>query len=172
MNTSIVPIHPDLIEAQKIAYNLSGLTCEKLIKEPESENYGAFVFEMNNLQIKFRVGKITPTKIGLFVTLWKRIGNGVILPHDMEDPVDLFVVSVRSGERFGQFVFPKIVLFEKGIISKDGAGGKRAIRVYPPWDIADSRQAKNTQTWQLMYFFEITPNGSLDIKRIQKLFLC
>lgn len=163
-------IHPDLIAAQKFAYEPSALKSSKLIKEAESEEYGAFEFEMNNRFIKFRVAKITPTKIGQFVTLWKRIEMGPILPYDLKDPVDLFVVSVRNSEHFGQFVFPKTILCEKGIVSKEGKGGKRAMRVYPPWDITDNGQAKKTQAWQHIYFFEIHLDGCIDSDRVQKLF--
>ncbi len=138
------------------------------MQEAESQEYGACEFELNNHRIKFRVAKITPTKIGQFVTLWKRIENGPIVPFDMADPVDLFVVCVRKGQQFGQFVFPKNVLHEKGFVSKDGKGGKRAMRVYPPWDMADSPQAKKTQTWQLKYFFEIQP--AIDAEIITFLF--
>lgn len=150
--------HPDLIAAQKLIYEPAGLMCKNLHKEAESEEYGAFRFEINNRRIIFRTGKITSTKIGQFVTLWKRIGKGPILPYGLEDFIDLFVISVREAEHFGQFVFPKIVLYEKGILSKEGEGGKRAMRVYPPWDITDNRQAKKTQIWQLMYFYEIHLN--------------
>ena len=165
-------LHPDLLAAQKIAYEPSGLQCTNFEKEAESEEYGACVFEMASKCIKFRVGKITPTKVGQFVTLWKRIGDGDILPHDLADPFDFFVVSVRDAEHFGQFVFPKMILYEKDIVSKEGKGGKRGIRIYPPWDITESVQAKKTQSWQLEYFFEIHPNTSIDTSRIQKLFNC
>jgi len=148
-------IHPDLLAAQKRAYEPNGLVCGAIIQETESQEYGACTFEMAHKLIKFRVAKITPTKIGQFVTLWKRIGNGPIMPYDMADKVDLFVVSVRNGQHFGQFIFPKSVLWQKGFVSKDGKGGKRAIRVYPPWDITDSPQAQKTQSWQLLYFVEI-----------------
>jgi len=60
------------------------------------------------------------------------------------------------------------VLYEKGFISKERKGGKRAMRVYPPWDITESNQAKKTQEWQIKYFFEI--NENIDIKNIQRLF--
>lgn len=165
-----IAIPTDLAAAIVFAYEPSGLICKNLEKETESEEYAAFIFEMNNMQIKFRVSKVTPTKIGQFVTLWKRIGDGVILPHDLDDPVDIFIVSARKGENFGQFVFPKTVLFEKGIVSKEGKGGKRAMRIYPPWDITDSRQAKKTQAWQLIYFFEIPATNNIDAGRVQKLF--
>lgn len=163
-------IHPDLLAAQKFAYEPNGLTCTKIAKEVESKEYGAFEFEMNHQRIKFRVGKITPTKIGQFVTLWKRIGKGPILPYDLADPIDLFIISVRRSEQFGQFVFPKAVLYEKGVISNEGKGGKRALRVYPPWDVTDNLQAKKTQTWQLIYFFQIHPNKDIDPFKFRKLF--
>jgi hypothetical protein len=163
--------HLDLIEIQKLAYTPSGLTSHSFLKERESGEYGACDFEMNGHHIKFRVAKITPTKVGQFVTLWKRIGKGPILPFDMADPVDLFVISVRKPGHLGQFVFPKSVLYEKGIVSKDGQGGKRAMRVYPSWDVAENSQAKKTQAWQLLYFFEIALSASVDIGRVQTLFI-
>lgn len=159
----------DLIIAQKLAYEPSKLICKNIVKEIESQDYCACEFEINNKIIKFRVAKITPTKVGLFVTLWKRIGNSIIQPYDISDKFDLFVVSVRKDEHFGQFVFPKNILYEKGFISKKEKGGKRAMRVYPPWDIATSPQAIRTQAWQLIYFFKIESN-SIDIDRIKKLF--
>lgn len=165
-----IPIPTDLATAISLAYEPIGLICKNFEKEVESEEYGAFTFEMNEMRVKFRVSKITPTKIGQFVTLWKRVGDGVILPYDLDDSIDLFIVSARKGGNFGQFVFPKTVLFDKGIVSKEGKGGKRAIRIYPPWDIADSRQAKKTQAWQLTYFFEIPAASYIDISKVQKLF--
>lgn len=164
-------MHPDLVASQKFAYEPSGLTMNHFAIETESKEYAASEFKINDLHVKFRVAKITPTKTGQFVTLWKRIGNGPIQPFDMSDPFDLVVISVRTSEHFGQFVFPKLVLYEKGIVSKDGKGGKRAIRVYPPWDICDNKQAIKTQKWQLPYFFEISINAQTDVSRIQKLFL-
>ena len=163
-------IHPDLLEVQKNLYVPNGLISSLCAAEKESQEYGACSFEINGCRIQFRVAKITPTKIGQFVTLWKRIGAGPILPYDLKDPVDLFIVSVRTSEHFGQFVFPKYVLHEKGVISKEGKGGKRAIRVYPPWDITDSNQAKNTQKWQLLYFFGMDSNINVDFGHMQKLF--
>ena len=161
-------IHLDLLAAQKVAYQPIGLTCHQVTQETESQEYGACTFTLNNQLITFRVAKITPTKIGQFVTLWKRAGNGPIMPFDMADPIDLFIISVRYEHHFGQFVFPKELLWQKGFVSKDGIGGKRAMRVYPPWNITDSPQAKKTQAWQLQYFVEIQP--ILDVITIKRLF--
>jgi MepB protein len=42
---------------------------------------------LNGLRVQYRVAKITPTKVGQFVTLWKRVGRGPIQPFDLSDPV-------------------------------------------------------------------------------------
>ncbi len=164
-------MHLDLLAAKGLIYEQSGLVISDYKEELESKEYGAVDFKLNNLRVKFRAGKITPTKAGLFVTLWKRIGSGPILPYDIEDPFDLVVISVRSSQYFGQFVFPKNVLQEKGIISKEGKGGKRAMRIYPPWDTVDSKQAKKTKEWQGLYFLQIDKKTFVDDEIIRKLFL-
>lgn len=153
---------------------ISRVVCwfQNFTKEAEGQEYNAASFELNGLHVKFRTGKITPTKIGQFVTLWKRPHGGPIKPYDRADGVDFFVVSVRSSQgRLGQFVFPQAVLVAQGIMSQGGKGGKLAIRLYPAWDRAENAQAKRTQAWQLNYFFEIDQDGTADVSRIKKLFL-
>jgi len=140
--------------------------------QTESENfaYAASTFELNSREIRFRIAKTTPTKVGQFVTLWKRIKNGPIQPFDMSDKVELFVINVRKGNLFGQFVFPKSILCEKGIVSNENNGGKRAIRVYPPWELDLNQQAHKTQKWQLEYFLEIPQTKSVDFVRAKRLY--
>ena len=160
-------MHPDLLIAQEQVYAPNGFTCSNFVQEKESQEYSACTFNMNNHKIVFRVSKITPTKTGQFVTLWKRRDNGLIMPFDISDSFDKVIVSVRQNQRLGQFVFPKTVLYEKGFVSKDGIGGKRAMRVYAPWDITDSKQAKKTQAWQYQYFFDISDSvDSTVVKRL------
>jgi len=172
MEQSSFSPHPDLLAASKLAFEPSGMAYTNLIKEKESAEYGASTFEMNHKRITFRVGKVTPTKNGQFVTLWKRIGEGAIQPFDLADPIDLFVISVRTATQFGQFIFPKATLFERGVVAKEGTGGRRAMRLYPPWDKPESPQATKTQAWQLPYFFEIQPAQSIDTSHVRKLFAC
>jgi len=161
--------NPDFFEAQKYIYEPLGWKYEKIKQEAESQEYGACSFELKGKSIIFRVGKITPTKIGQFVTLWKRSDRGPIIPYDVNDQFDFMVVTVRNKNRLGQFVFPKDVLLAKGIISQDGKGGKLAIRVYPVWDIAENAQAKRTQKWQLNYFFEVDIDA-LNVEIVKKLY--
>lgn len=161
--------HPDLLLAKDLIYEPSGLVFENLKIEDESEDYGAAEFALNNYSIKFRVGKITPTKIGQFVTFWKRIDKGPILPYNLNDFFDFLVISARAESHFGQFIFPKAVLCEKGIISSSGKEGKRALRIYPPWDKVNNSQAKRTQAWQLQYFIKFTEQN-YEFTRIKYLF--
>lgn len=165
-----VTIHRDLLATKDLVYGPCRLECSQPLIEAQNAEYGAYVFNLNVLSIRFRVAKITPTKVGQFVTLWERIGDGPIQPYDISDPVDLFVISTRKGNNFGQFVFPKAVLCNQDIVSNKGKGGKRAIRVYPPWDKPTSRQAQKTQIWQLEYFLGIPVNTPIDCVRAQTLY--
>ena len=62
-------IHPDFLAAQKLVFVPNKLLCTNLIQETESQEYGACEFLLNGKSIRFRVAKITPTKIGQFVYL-------------------------------------------------------------------------------------------------------
>jgi hypothetical protein len=136
--------------------------------ETDCKEYDGCQFELNNLSIISRKAKITPKKVGQFVTFWKRNKSGIIEPFQENDTIDFYVVNVKSNYLFGQFVFPKSVLISQGIISTENKEGKRAFRVYPIWDIPESKQAKRAQKWQLNYFFEI--NESTDLNRAKKLY--
>jgi hypothetical protein len=151
-------------------YQPAGLALTDLRIEVESAEYGAAFFVLNGRAVRFRVAKITPTKNGQFVTLWKRIGGGEIQPFDDTDPDQLFVVAVRQGGHAGQFVFPKAALCRHGVVAVNGKGGKRAMRVYPPWDRPASRQAEKTQQWQAAYFLVIPDDGTVDTARVAALY--
>lgn len=164
--TSSDPIHSDLLATKDFVYNPCRFDSSPPQIEAQNAEYGAYVFNLNGLSIRFRVAKITPTKVGQFVTLWERIADGPIQPYDVLGEVDLFVISTREGNNFGQFIFPKFVLSEHDILSSNGKGGKRAIRVYPPWAKTTSPQAQKTQKWQLEYFLEIPQIEPIDCVRV------
>lgn len=147
-------IHPDLQIADNRIFKKLNLSFENVIPENESQEYAAASFTLNHYHILFRISKITPTKTGQFVTLWKRINGGPIQPFDENDPIDFVIVGVRSDKQIGQFIFPKKILCEKNIFSNNNRGGKRAMRVYAPWDDANSKQALCTKRWQTKYFFD------------------
>ncbi|MEQ6121758.1 MepB family protein [Reichenbachiella sp. MALMAid0571] len=151
-------------------YDKSGFELTNLQIEKESREYDASTFEIGRLKVIFRSAKITPTKTGQFVTLWKRIADGPIQPYDVADDFDLVIVVVKKDDYLGQFVFPKSVLTKHHIISNNQKEGKRAIRVYPPWDIASNKQAQSTQKWQLEYFLSADMAKSIDLGRARKLY--
>lgn len=163
-------IPPDLLLAMELVYDLADLKCTQPQPEAESAEYSAYRFQLNGKNICYREAKITPTKTGQFVTLWKR--NPVlktIEPFDASDEIDYVTISIRKQELFGQFIFPKSVLLSKGIFSTATKEGIRATRVYPPWDETTSRQAQKTQQWQLDYFYEIPVNQPIDLNRVRNL---
>uniref|UniRef100_UPI00404B9EA4 MepB family protein n=1 Tax=Gelidibacter sp. TaxID=2018083 RepID=UPI00404B9EA4 len=149
-------------------YEKSGLKMSDFKTETESKEYDACRFELNGRKIISRNSKITPKKVGQFVTFWKRNGNGPIEPFEENDQIDFYAVNVRTENEFGQFVFPKSVLIKKGIISTEKKDGKRAFRVYPSWENVNNKQAERTQKWQLDYFYEI--NNSTDLRRVEELY--
>jgi hypothetical protein len=167
--TSLKSLPTDLITTKELIFDACQLSCTKPEAETESAEYSAFRFQINGKLICYREAKITPTKTGQFVTLWKRNSAGIIEPFDFLDAIDFVIVSVRKEKHFGLFIFPKTVLLEKGIFSTFNKDGKRATRVYPPWDNTSSKQAQKTQQWQLDYFFD-TPLSVSFISKFQKLF--
>jgi len=152
----------DLLAAKELVYDCFDFDCTQPQQESESIDYSAYRFYLNEKFICYREAKITPTKTGQFVTLWKRSRLGIIEPFDSSDLIDFVFISVRKENLFGQFIFPKTVLLEKGIFSTAAKEGKRAVRVYPPWDETTNKQAQKTQRWQLDYFFEIAPEPDFD----------
>lgn len=152
----------NLRTAKELIYDICGFECSEPQPEKESQEYHAFDFTIGESQIKFRSAKITPTKTGQFVTLWKRNKSGVIEPFDYNDKIDFVIVSVQKDDFLGQFIFPKSILLQKGIFSTETKEGIRATRVYPPWDETTSKQAQKTQKWQLDYFLPISNKTDLN----------
>lgn len=166
MKPTILPAQ--LHAAQERAYRYHGWTCNACVIEPEQTAYSGCSFEMNGNLIHFRVANITPKKSGAFVSFWKRNNAANSIPYDNNDLFDLLVVSIRNGTQWGQFVFPKQILYQKGCLSDHGAGGKRGMRIYAPWDITDNRQAQATQAWQCAYFVHLEP--AVDQMKLHALF--
>lgn len=148
----ITEIESDFLKKEILESNGTELT--NFIKHEEGKEYNACRFRLKNFNIEYRTSKITPTKTGQFVTIWKRTHDGLTAPFDAFDNIDFIIVRCEFETRFGHFIFPKSILIEKGIISQKGQGGKRGIRVYPSWNSTESKQALKTQQWQNQFFFE------------------
>ncbi|MFI5983776.1 MepB family protein [Streptomyces sp. NPDC051555] len=156
--------------AKALVYDSCGFTCSQPVPEAEGAAYAAHVFTLDGLSIRFRAAKTTPTKVGQFVTVWKRSPAGPIQPFDVTDAVDLFVISARDHRHFGQFVLPMDALRRHDVVSEGGSGGKRAFRVYPPWVTTTNRQAGSAQAWQLDFFLHLDQGGPVDLARARKLY--
>lgn len=164
------PAPSDLLASKALVYDPCGFTCSQPVPEAESAEYAAHAFTLDGLAIRFRAAKTTPTKVGQFVTVWKRSPAGPIQPFAVTDPIDLFVIGSRDGHHFGQFVFPMEALRRHGVVSVDGSGGKRAFRIYPPWVTITNRQAGKAQAWQLDYFLHVHQDEPVDFARAQELY--
>jgi len=64
--------HHDLKLVNELAYLPSGLELKSIKIDSESKEYGAATFTLNDKKINFRIAKVTPTKVGHFVAIWKR----------------------------------------------------------------------------------------------------
>jgi hypothetical protein len=162
-------IHNNLTVVKELVYNKCGFNLTNLKPNIESIEYGACSFRLNEKMIEYRVSKITPTKTGQFVTIWKRNKEGITQPFDFTDDIDFIIITAMSGNNFGQFIFPKTVLASKGIITLNRKEGKRGIRVYPPWDTPSNKQAQKTQSWQTNYFLSIKNDNTTDLNLAKKL---
>ena len=134
----------------------------------ESKEYNACSFQLGKTKIIFRKSKITPKKVGQFVTFWKRSKLGPIEPYHEHDDFDFFVVKCALENTNGQFIFPKSILLQKGIISSKSKEGKRAFRVYPIWEKTNNKQAEKTQSWQKDYF--IVFDNTLNDDKVRKMY--
>lgn len=159
----------DEIERLKqTVFKKCALELTQLETEIESQAYCAHHFSLNGFNIKFRKAKITPTKTGQFVTLWKRDKNATTCPFDSNDPYDFYMIAVQRTDNLGLFIFPKHVLMQQHVLSDqaNGKNGKRGFRVYPPWDLTTNKQAQKTQLWQKAYFLDHSTGKEINVQRM------
>ena len=160
---------------------------------PEAKQYDGATFSLNDKKCVYRKGKVTADRPGAFLALWKRphfsSENNKPIPLTKED-IDYLFIHVEEHAVLGQgnlqiekpkigvFVFPTLLLSEKGIIASAKYKGKTGFRVFPPWsgnrgDVATkvfSESGKKTQIWQLPYFVEVNEDGSLDSSKLNQIF--
>lgn len=159
----------DLELVKQWLYEPCGLELTDLEWQIESQEYGACSFCLGGRAIQYRSSKITPTKTGQFVAIWKRNEEGMTRPFEASE-VDFFIIAARKGDQLGQFIFPKEMLAQKGIVSTQQKEGKRGMRVYPPWDVTANKQAKETQAWQIKYFVQIKESSPSDLETVKRYF--
>ena len=150
-------------------YNPCGFEFNTLTIEKESVEYEACRFLLNDRIVIYRTAKITPKKVGQFVAIWKRNEKGVTTPFEFYDDFDFMIINCVSGSLSGQFIFPKSVLVENGVISSDFQEGKRGFRLYPSWDNTVNKQAFETQKWQEKYFLNLSEGINFNLSNAKSI---
>ena len=159
-----------LAHLNKLVYEPCNLSLKSVQAEAQNAKYAAGFFELGSKTVRFRVANRTPTKIGQFIAFWEKDENNKNQPYSYEDAPDLFVItSFKNASEFGQFIFPKEVLF-KELLKSPSNKGKMAIRVYPSWDTPTSKQAIQTQAWQLPYFVNMSLLDELTKEKVIQLY--
>jgi hypothetical protein len=160
---------------------------------PESSKYDALFFTLNEQRIVYRKGKVTPDRPGAFLTVWQRPALPTIKGNKpiplRSNQLDYLFVKVEdhsnimgdgnsiNNPKYGMFIFPVLLLIEKGIVSTENSKGKTGFRVFPPWSqdrgvVATnvfSESGKKTQRWQLPYFLEFEKDGLINPSELNKL---
>ncbi|WP_291066256.1 MULTISPECIES: MepB family protein [unclassified Empedobacter] len=147
------------------AMNLSISTLEK---DAECDEYVGYNFEVKELSFKFRKAKITPKKVGQFVTLWKRNAAKHTESFNENDVFDYYIIATEEDSKLGFYIFPTSILIEKHILTSIKKDGKRGFRVYPNWVKPENKQAQKTQNWQQDYFVEVN-NQQIDKKNVKSI---
>ena len=145
------------------------LSISKLEKDLECDECVGYNFNVNEFSIKFRKAKITPKKVGQFVTLWKRNAAKHTESFNENDVFDYYIIATEEDSKLGFYIFPKSILIEKNILTSIKKEGKRGFRVYPNWVKPENKQAEKTQNWQQDYFVEID-NQQIDLNKVKSLF--
>lgn len=120
-----------------------------------NKQYEAIEIESSNGIFVSRLAQKTPNKKGFFFAIWKKDENNKNKPYEVKDIHNALIVNIVDVHRLGQFIFPKEVLLDKGILKSDISKGKMALRVYAPWETELNKTAIKTQQWQRDYFREI-----------------
>ncbi|WP_433772188.1 MepB family protein [Bacillus wiedmannii] len=153
-----------------IVYKPNNLMITNLKEEKQNAEYAGMLFHLNNKTIRFRVSKITPNKIGQFVSFWEKGENMQNQAFSYDSAPDLLVITCMDDNRLGQFIFPKEILLKEKILKTQSQKGKMAMRIYPIWDTPVSNQAKKNQMWQLQYFVDLSDINNLPIDKLLHLY--
>lgn len=124
--------------------------------ETQSSDYEAGLVLLESGLWRLRTARITPTKPGAFVALWRRLDDGNTAPFGADDPAVGLHVFVEEQNHFGVFQFAAEQLASLGISQTGQSPGKRGFRVYPSWSTDLNRQASRSQKAQSPAFRDLT----------------
>src|SRR6476646_4644317 len=90
-------------------FRSAGVEIKDFKDNEESLDYSACSFVINGYLIQYRQSKVTPTKIGQFVTIWKRNKERITVPYHA-DEIDFIIIYSQVDSKRGLFIFPKHIL--------------------------------------------------------------
>jgi len=143
----------ELARIDELILKPKGQKITSLTIESECKGYDGFNFVIDNIKIKYRKSKLTPKKVGQFVTLWKRNTENKTQPFHENDDFEFCIIVATEKNDFGLFLFSKSILCKNQIVTTALKEGKRGFRVYPNWAKTNNKQAIKTQSWQNSCFY-------------------
>lgn len=159
----------EISKLNNLGFKLLDLQISDIFPDLECEEYYGLNFKINHINIKFRKSKLTPKKIGQFVTLWKRDHQGKTVPFDIDDNFDYYIISVEEKDKCGYFLFPREALQTKQILSSKSKEGKRGFRVYTNWHFPENKQAEKTKQWQTEFFINFSEEENKITEKLKKI---
>lgn len=159
----------ELSKVQSLFRDIASLSIFNVEPDNECEEYYGYNLHAGTLHLKFRKAKITPKKLGYFVTLWKRNSHGQTEPFSISDHFDFYIIAAAENNRFGIFIFPRNILVEKQILTNSNKEGKRGFRVYTNWNTTENKQAEKTKNWQKNYFINLSDLKEKDIDKFKSI---
>ena len=149
MNFSALKRFIDLVPASKGAQPF-------VQAEEQNSDYESGVALIGTEQWRIRTARITPTKPGAFVAVWKRGEGGSTRPFTSNEALSGLLVFAEEEERFGVFRFTAMHLLSLGYITSASHPGKRGFRVYPSWSSELNPQASRAKRAQAPAFTELS----------------
>lgn len=64
-----------ITELNNRIYNPNNLVIKNIHEEKQNSEYTGGIFQLNHRTIRFRMSKVTPNKVGQFVSFWKKDEN-------------------------------------------------------------------------------------------------
>jgi hypothetical protein len=97
----------------KLLYAPNNLTITAIQEEAQNCEYSAGIFQLNSKSIRFRVAKITPTKIGQFVAFWEKDQDNKNQAFSYEKATDLKQPLQKKKWQLGFILDGKFLLANK-----------------------------------------------------------
>jgi len=96
----------------------AGMNFTPQTRDIECEEYSGYTCLLDTFTIKFRKAKITPKKIGQFVTVWERNAEGITTPFSISDPFDFYLILTKASSlSLGQLYIHTLLPLEPSFLA-------------------------------------------------------